>query len=418
MKKPRTLLFFAVALFAAVSCNKAKSDPDTPGNLVDPVDTPLSKTEITERLDNIGADLVNTVPTSIMERANDIYTDVANIDFEEYDEEDLDNIMSLYDSNWRTCMRNWESNGISFFEFSIEASKFHGHVTFANGHVKFEEADDFMVSLPSSKGKPVVIKVTHSKETVTVHYRSESSEGYPYQDDYFVKVPKKINLSLDYDGETVVKNELNFNASLTDGMPNIGKDSFSISMDMNILGLNYKVERLQYEGKKLNLSFGLSYNSKDLIGLSAQAQNNSINSIEDIEEPDPESIEISNTKVKVNILERAQIIASMPSFNKFSKLMSKLYENDEDEMEFKSYLGQVNETYDAGLYFSSDIKQAEVSLEPRAVNQGRYWDIEGVIKFSDGSTYSTFSAFFNDVNFGKVMKAIEKWMNDIEKIIG
>lgn len=423
MKTFRRFLIFAATLVVAVSCDpsKSKTDPEIPGNRVDPVNSVLSKSEIAERLDKIGEDMVNVIPVSDIERANAIFNDLAEIDFDSYDEADLDNLSNRYEGKWESCFREWTSKDINFMEIAFDVAKFHGHVTFANGHVEFKDADDFIVTIPSAKGKKVVLTVSHSAETVDVHVKdaNDPSSSYKYQDDYYIKVPKVINLVLTYDGEQIVKTDINLEASVSDNMPSIANDSFSIVMSQSILGLNLKVDRVQYAGRKLQLSMGLSYGSKSILAVNASSENVNINDIDEVmNQLESEKLELANSNLSFNIMERAQIAANMPSFNKFFKLMRLAYDNDGNEMQFKSYLGQANDTFNAGLFFSSDVKQASVALEATVSGDGRYWDMEPVLKFSDGTSYSTFSAFFNEVNFSKVMNAIEKWMSDIEDIIG
>ena len=59
---------------------------------------------------------------------------------------------------------------------------------------------------------------------------------------------------------------------------------------------------------------------------------------------------------------------------------------------------------------NSNVRQASVKWEPFYENYWGnygYWTAEPVIYFADGSSYSTFSAFFNDKDFKTVINTFK-----------
>ena len=86
--------------------------------------------------------------------------------------------------------------------------------------------------------------------------------------------------------------------------------------------------------------------------------------------------------------------------------MEKADANDNNESTYKSYILQANSLLDIGLYYgNSNTKQASVFLEPFQQDDyyERNWYCEPVLKFSDGTTYSTFEAFFDETSFQDVI---------------
>jgi hypothetical protein len=46
-----------------------------------------------------------------------------------------------------------------------------------------------------------------------------------------------------------------------------------------------------------------------------------------------------------------------------------------------------------------------------------YWTYEPILNFFDGSTYSTFEAFFNDTDFKALIDLFEDLVDDYDKLI-
>ena len=87
--------------------------------------------------------------------------------------------------------------------------------------------------------------------------------------------------------------------------------------------------------------------------------------------------------------------------------MESANDNKDNEKNFKSYITQANSLLDLNLFYDGKaVKQASVKFEPFAGESWgsyQYWDAEPVLYFYDGSSYSTFEAFFNDKDFKSVI---------------
>ena len=65
-----------------------------------------------------------------------------------------------------------------------------------------------------------------------------------------------------------------------------------------------------------------------------------------------------------------------------------------------------NDLLDLGVYYDGgSLEQARVKLEVFEDKGKGRWECEPVIYFADGSSYTTFEAFFNEVDFADVVDA-------------
>ncbi len=72
------------------------------------------------------------------------------------------------------------------------------------------------------------------------------------------------------------------------------------------------------------------------------------------------------------------------------------------------------------FYKNTDVKQASVKLEPfvdETWGGHTYWTVEPVMVFYDGSSYSTFEAFFNDNDFKNTIREFKSLANRYADLI-
>ena len=72
------------------------------------------------------------------------------------------------------------------------------------------------------------------------------------------------------------------------------------------------------------------------------------------------------------------------------------------------------------FYDGNSVKQASVTLEPFEKKEWgySYWTTEPVLVFYDGSSYSTFEAFFNDRDFKTTIEAFKTFANKYADLVG
>ena len=128
-----------------------------------------------------------------------------------------------------------------------------------------------------------------------------------------------------------------------------------------------------------------------------------------------------NLFVKLDILGKVQLQGTLTDVRKFVDYIDDAEDNDRNETTYKSYINQANALADVNLFYDgSNVKQATIMLEPFVEDtwNGRtYWDVEPVIYFYDGSSYSTFEAFFNDKDFKKTIDTFKSLANKYAALV-
>lgn len=113
---------------------------------------------------------------------------------------------------------------------------------------------------------------------------------------------------------------------------------------------------------------------------------------------------------------KVQIQGRLSDVVKFADYLETAYDYEENERMFKSYINQANALGSIYLYYNNtEVKQADVIMEAfvdGTWNGSTYWIAEPVLKFYDGSSYSTFEAFFNDVDFKTTIRVFENLIDD------
>ena len=71
------------------------------------------------------------------------------------------------------------------------------------------------------------------------------------------------------------------------------------------------------------------------------------------------------------------------------------------------------------FYNNSAVKQATIKLEPfqKSSWNRTKWEFEPIMVFFDGSSYSTFKAFFNSDDFESVINQFEDLLDDYKDLV-
>ena len=141
----------------------------------------------------------------------------------------------------------------------------------------------------------------------------------------------------------------------------------------------------------------------------------------DEDDYDFDKVNGKNAYVKLDILGKIQIQGTLSDVRKFANYLEDASDNDRDEKNFKSYISQANSLADVNLFYDGkNVKQATILLEPFADenwNGRTYWEVEPVVYFYDGSSYSTFEAFFNEKDFKKTIDTFKTLANKYADLI-
>jgi hypothetical protein len=142
----------------------------------------------------------------------------------------------------------------------------------------------------------------------------------------------------------------------------------------------------------------------------------------DFDDYNTDDANAKNVVVSLDVLGKVQMKGTVADIRRYVDYLIEADENDYAEGTFKSYINQANALTDINVYYDGkSTKHASIRLEPFR-EEGwyqTYWTAEPVLVFySDGSSYSTFEAFFNQSEFKRTINTFKTLANAYANIIG
>jgi hypothetical protein len=241
-----------------------------------------------------------------------------------------------------------------------------------------------------------------------------------------IGVPEKMTVSLTENGTSVVKTTLKIDLSGISGSEfNLSSSNLSVSSltELNN-GYTFDMSQVAYTAAKPFVKYAISKNDVELVSFAAAADLNDIPSCNfsafssenfDVDDYDTDDANAKNAYVKFDMMGKLQIQGTISDVRKFADYIEKAEEYDTNESTFKSYVNLANSLMDISLFYDgSAAKQAAVKFEPfidESWGGMTYWYAEPVMVFYDGSSYSSFEAFFNEIDFRRAIDAFEALAN-------
>lgn len=432
--------------------NNQGGEPTTP-----PSGSAMSPLEQKELLDQIAVEFMQKLPSNEFSEYENLGNYISRTYTDDYDWENVEDWASeAFDASCKAIGTHQETEKETYGNYTytynyiysdysalLMASNFTGHFTAKNGEWQYSKADDLQFIFNDQLGRQCVLKLATSGDVKKVHAfkledwvdydYSSSNNNTTYNDyidvyDYTIGVPSKIVVSLTQGGNEIINTSVNIDLSSISGEEfDICKSSISLST-VTTLSNGYKVNvsKVAYTGNsKASASVVISKNGEDLVTTGVSGDVNGLPSVnvsaffsEDFDEDDYnwDNANGKNAYVKVDIMGKLQIQGRLSDVVKFADYLEAAYDYEENESMFKSYINQANALGSIYLYYNnSEVKQADVAMEAfvdDTWNGITYWTAEPVLKFYDGSSYSTFEAFFNDVDFKTTIRIFENLVDD------
>lgn len=451
MKK---FLFWASTLMLATtltfSCgdddpaeNPGGGDPEKP---IDPVtpDKPLTSAEQKVKMEEVAMALMDRMPASDFKEL----TDFAEYVSDTYADYDWDEVDSWAESVLEAAIKatgneytekeesyGWVYNYIyTEYKALLMASNFTGKFTAANGRWVRSDAKDLQFVFKDKAGAECALKLETSGAVKKVHlgcmddwtdYESVPGKnvGNDYYDrtEYTIGVPERIVVTLTKGAAQMVKTTVNVDlASISGEEFDIAKSAVNATtlVELNN-GYKFEASEVAYKGNaKASGTVRMVKGNETLLTLSMAGDLSGIPSCNvsafsrDNFDCDFDDMNAKNALVKIDVMGKMQIQGVVSDVSKFADYLDMADRNDENEGNFKSYISQANSQMQLFLFYDNKTeKQAQVVLEPFADEKyygGKYWTAEPVIRFFDGTSYSTFSAFFNEKDFKGVIDSFKR----------
>ena len=449
---------------ALVSCGGDDDSVDSPIVNPDPIkpeepskNEAMTPLEQKEYLDLIARGFMDKTPASDFNEISKLCNHISNTYTDNYDWDEVGDwgseiFESLKESLGTTDKEqekdSWGEYNYIYTNYKalVMASNFKGQFKAIGNKWELSKADDLQFIFSDQHGKECVLKLVTSGNVKKVFignidewvdYNSDYKNDYYISNDYYdrtqltVGVPENIVVTLTQGGSQVVKVTVKLNiGDLSNDKFDLSKNQLTAStlVELNN-GYKFNVSQVAYNGNnKTSVSFDMSKNGESLASVAFSSDISGIPSCNidamvsgNIDEEDFNNSNMKNVYVKLDIMGKLQIQGTLSDVRKFTDYINEADDNDDDEKTFKSYVNQANSLANFNLFYDGkSTKQATVTLEAfeeESWNGMKYWYMEPMLNFYDGSSYSTFDAFFNDKDFKSVIDAFEKLADNYASLI-
>lgn len=449
---------------ALVSCGGDDDSVDSPIVNPDPIkpeepsqNEAMTPLEQKEYLDVIARGFMDKTPASDFNEISKLCNHISNTYTDNYDWDEVGDwgseiFESLKESLGTTDKEqekdSWGEYNYIYTNYKalVMASNFKGQFKAIGNKWELSKADDLQFIFSDQHGKECVLKLVTSGNVKKVFignidewvdYNSDYKNDYYISNDYYDRtqltagVPENIVVTLTQGGSQVVKVTVKLNiGDLSNDKFDLSKNQLTAStlVELNN-GYKFNVSQVAYNGNnKTSVSFDMSKNGESLASVAFSSDISGIPSCNidamvsgNIDEEDFNNSNMKNVYVKLDIMGKLQIQGTLSDVRKFTDYINEADDNDDDEKTFKSYVNQANSLANFNLFYDGkSTKQATVTLEAfeeESWNGMKYWYMEPMLNFYDGSSYSTFDAFFNDKDFKSVIDAFEKLADNYASLI-
>ena len=449
---------------ALVSCGGDDDSVDSPIVNPDPIkpeepskNEAMTPLEQKEYLDVIARGFMDKTPASDFNEISKLCNHISNTYTDNYDWDEVGDwgseiFESLKESLGTTDKEqekySWGEYNYIYTNYKalVMASNFKGQFKAIGNKWELSKADDLQFIFSDQHGKECVLKLVTSGNVKKVFignidewvdYNSDYTNDYYISNEYYdrtqltVGVPENIVVTLTQGGSQVVKVTVKLNiGDLSNDKFDLSKNQLTAStlVELNN-GYKFNVSQVAYNGNnKTSVSFDMSKNGESLASVAFSSDISGIPSCNidamvsgNIDEEDFNNSNMKNVYVKLDIMGKLQIQGTLSDVRKFTDYINEADDNDDDEKTFKSYVNQANSLANFNLFYDGkSTKQATVTLEAfeeESWNGIKYWYMEPMLNFYDGSSYSTFDAFFNDKDFKSVIDAFEKLADNYASLI-
>lgn len=301
------------------------------------------------------------------------------------------------------------------FRMLYKLANFTGHFTATDTAwvLSDKKYNDLQFAFKDQNGADCTLTLSHEGEGVPVHFSTDRryisynlDTASKTHTDYYetvvsvVEVPQVLILSLK------TGNTEHFCLTMKPDLTEMQAEDFDLSKDSYSFEASLKVEKYFFEivkinyapGKPAELTMKLSIDNKPVVSFSLSSS--------ELRADNKGLTTAKNVAVNIDLMGQVQIKGTCVDALRFSQLMDDAEDNNTNEAKYKSTITMANDLLDLGVYYDGgSLEQARVKLEVFEDKGKGRWECEPVIYFADGTSYTTFEAFFNEVDFADVVDA-------------
>ncbi len=297
----------------------------------------------------------------------------------------------------------------------------------AKGNCTVEKSDDLSIELNNSKLGKLGIKITKSDKYTAVKYAIFDNDTtytnyynnmmtYKIYNGYIVvEVPKEVELVATIDGKDICSVKLTAELDTEDGWVKNGTPDYEkvlastgkMSMMVSAAGYEMGFSNVSVDGKNGLASFSLKKDNKCIIdvnaavkGYSFEVDDEKVKSTTAIEKIMPRvSASVENLALSVNLMDEIQVKAAVSVDDLIEAYTKSITSSELDDESIAAIIEEMNSTYEVGVYFGDNTKQAEIALMKA---EGKNKAIPCIEFVSDGSKY-TLEEYFTSEEFQSVI---------------
>ena len=413
MKK--ILLLLSVA-FLFVACDKDMKG--TQGT--------LTPDEQKEKLEDVALEFTDCYPAETFDEFFELSEKFAEAYFDE--DYDWDDVLEYCEEKADGMYEFFESGSVDHYvsttDLIIMLSDIEGKIVLGSRSARCSDYDGVRVEFELG-GNDYVADLTFSGKKTLVEYSFVNSyEDYyeSYEDTYnfTVEVPETISLVITENGSKYAEVTLSMSFSLSYEEVNFTRDNLFVSTSIKIGDNELILKQSGYDALKDKLSAGctLKKGSKVIVDADFSAD---VDVDVDIDEDElyTDVDEVKNINIYLDILGELQIKGSCSDLLSLAENMNDLYEASSNS-DAERLITRINKQLDLGLYYNgSSNKTADIVMEYYVEEEydGEEWyDIEPILQFSDGSSY-TFFEYFDEDFFEDMVDSFERWLENYETML-
>ena len=309
------------------------------------------------------------------------------------------------------------------------------HFTERNGRWIIEEADDIQFMFSDRLGRQCQLKLETSgaeKRVYAANLLNKISDDYGqrYGKNYIrtvnydryqctIGVPEDISIILLQDGKILFNSQIHINLESINENVDISKSDLNITCKTELYNnYSFHLSHMNYEANnRISALFCMSKGSTPLVTMGMASDLNDIPSVNVNvfseknfkDHIDFSKVDAKNVYVKTDIIGKIQIQGLLLDVRKYINSLIEADTNKRDEKVYKANVDHANTLSDVKVFYDgNDVGQAIVTLDSffkenyYSLESG-IWHAEPILVFEDGSSYATFSAFFNKRDFQKTI---------------
>jgi len=432
--KYRFFISIAFAVLAVCSCTKS-SNGDTPNPDPDP-DPILFPTEQQQKIEDTSNALIEEI------KANEFGDIVDLIEYfvETYCDEDVDlsELEDKYEAIVEDALTTNREEGYNdkrkrdyyiyeFEKFIFNIYDYKGTIIAGKKKWTCKSSNKFSLEFKDQFGKTCTLELKPSGKvgTFLISSFSEYHRFYDYdvncdgvvdydcftetyESEFYANVPEKLQVSLFQGSDQVFGAEYTLETNLENVQENLPEDIEDLRVDftasVDCAGYSATIERLYYNGKKVEVNVSLTHNGKTLISESLSVHDFTIDTDDDI------PFRGGKCEFDINVMDGVQVAIEVSNAYKFCDIVDS---GDDDSPE--DFAADINRYFEAKVYFDNT-NTVQATIEFRCFSEGKSYFVAPAMVFEDGSSYSV-EDFLGEDFLDEFADKIERMVENFERLV-